>query len=143
MLFRPAIGLENKTAQPVRNSNFRQDREERKRKVRKTTSSLQRMRIINIALLLVVVVVTALAPLVRGQSRCVNACKNSPTCATGLCTLQSCTDSGTCYEYCLNCAGVVTCYASGYGCSFNSAPTVQFYSFGLLAAVATVAYFVF
>lgn len=104
---------------------------------------LKTMNIVLVGLLLIAVPPSNV--LVRAQTstgtRCLNACQNSPTCASGLCTLQSCTDTGTCYEYCLNCSGVVTCYASGYGCSFNSSSSLKF---SLLAlSTATVLSYLF
>lgn len=76
---------------------------------------------------------------VRAQSRCTSTCSGSPNCASGLCTLQSCSDSGTCYEYCFNCSGVVTCYAQGYGCSFNSSTNLK-QSMAFLTAAAGLSY---
>ena len=59
------------------------------------------------------------------QSRCDTACALDTTCKTGLCVLTKCSDDGSCHEYCLNCAGVETCYATGNTCDYSN--TVRLY----------------
>ena len=71
-------------------------------------------------MLCLLLVVFNKSALVSGQSRCSTACQNNPSCLSGVCTLASCTDTTSCYQFCLNCSGVVTCYGSGSGCSFSA-----------------------
>lgn len=52
----------------------------------------------------------------QGQSKCDTICANDNSCSTGRCILTHCSDSSACFKYCLNCAGVETCYASGQSC---------------------------
>ncbi len=59
--------------------------------------------------------------MVNAQSRCATACQNNPQCSSGVCTLASCSDTTSCYQFCLNCNSVITCYGSGNGCSFTNA----------------------
>ncbi len=59
---------------------------------------------------------------VYAQSRCDTACANDMSCKTGLCILTKCSDDGGdvgCFEYCLNCAGIETCYAMGETCNYT------------------------
>jgi len=41
-------------------------------------------------------------------------------CASGACSLSSCTDYASCYQFCLKCGNTETCYGSGEGCNFTN-----------------------
>lgn len=50
------------------------------------------------------------------QSNCDTICADDATCSSGKCILTQCSESSSCFKYCLNCAGVETCYARGDLC---------------------------
>ena len=49
-------------------------------------------------------------------NRCTTACANDVSCNTNQCILTSCLDTVPCYQYCLQCSGIVTCYGIGPSC---------------------------
>ena len=67
-------------------------------------------------LIILAVVLTVSLVEGQGQSKCDTVCANDPSCSVGKCILTQCTDSNSCFKYCLNCNGVETCYASGHAC---------------------------
>ena len=59
------------------------------------------------------IVLCFIFPLISAQNRCDKACANDQSCSSNQCVLTSCSDTGTCYYYCLKCNDIVTCYAVG------------------------------
>lgn len=57
-------------------------------------------------------------------TRCDTACANDESCRTNKCALTRCSDSGTCYQFCLRCNEIETCYATGGTCDY-SGNTIQ------------------
>ena len=53
------------------------------------------------------------------QSRCDTICASDLRCSSGQCLLSKCSDRETCFEFCLRCYDVETCYASGATCDFS------------------------
>jgi hypothetical protein len=80
------------------------------------------------------------------QSRCASVCNSVQLCQSGQCwlnfnfikfiiytwfeiiiiiyfkftgTLDKCSETSTCFEYCLNCLGIQTCYSNGDKCTYN------------------------
>lgn len=53
------------------------------------------------------------------QTRCNSACANDLACSSNQCQLTSCSDLGSCYQYCLKCNDITTCYATGTTCDFS------------------------
>lgn len=106
----------------------------REKKMRSLKSAMQAM-----ALLVLLMAVSLFEPTRAQTTQVANRCTTSPCSVYDLqytkqcfpgCTQQSCTDTGSCFEYCLTCAtAVVTCYASGNGCSFNSSPRLGHHSY--------------
>lgn len=61
----------------------------------------------------------------RAQSRCDTACSNNSDCSQGLCYLSKCSDTPTCFIYCLICGGDEKCYATGTTCRYSSQALLQ------------------
>ena len=53
---------------------------------------------------------------VQAQSRCDTACANDSSCSSNQCVLTSCADTTSCYQYCLRCNEIETCYGNGPSC---------------------------
>lgn len=51
--------------------------------------------------------------------------KDNNQCASGQCSLASCTDFAECYQFCLNCGGSETCYGTGTGCNYTTVVVIQ------------------
>ena len=45
--------------------------------------------------------------------KCDTICQSDPSCASGGCTVSRCTESGPCFQYCVSCKNVETCYGTG------------------------------
>jgi len=54
------------------------------------------------------------------STRCNSACANDLSCSSNQCSLASCSDTGSCFQYCLQCNDITTCYATGTTCYFTS-----------------------
>lgn len=100
-------------------------------------------------ILILALVVCVSLKMVNGQSRCDAACANDSSCRSGLCSLSKCSDSGTCYEFCLRCAGIETCYASGDTCKstgfnfgFNGFSSSNNLKYSISLLVVTTASFI-
>ena len=80
------------------------------------------------------------------QSKCDTICASDSRCSSGQCLLSKCSDSETCFEFCLRCNNVDTCYASGPACDYSNGAIVynssnkSTQSFQFLLSLATVLY---
>ena len=58
--------------------------------------------------------------IVDATSRCSVVCMNNLQCRAGSCVLTKCSDTTSCLEYCFDCFGTESCYATGSSCSEES-----------------------
>ena len=65
---------------------------------------------------LVMCLILALSQAQAQTTRCDTACANDVSCSSNQCVLTSCSDTSSCYQYCLRCNDIQTCYGTGPSC---------------------------
>ena len=72
-----------------------------------------------------VICLTVTTTYVQAQTtRCDTACAKDESCSSNRCTLTRCSDTTSCYQYCLRCNDIETCYGTGPSCDY-SGNTIQ------------------
>ena len=56
----------------------------------------------------------------EAQAKCDKICSDDYNCNSGRCILTQCSDLPDCFQYCLNCAGLESCYGSGSACNYTA-----------------------
>ena len=61
--------------------------------------------------------------LAHGQlQRCQTLCQNDDACKSGQCVLVYCSDTVSCYRFCMECFGRTECYQTGPYCAYVDLP---------------------
>ena len=84
-----------------------------------------------------IVLVVALLSGAQAATRCDTICLTDPKCSSSGCSVSRCYDTGSCFQYCLSCQNVETCYGTiSAGCHYdsntmlvNSSPSINMIKF--------------